>query len=278
MADVDPVVQSPVVVVEGDPKPPVAPKEEPKPQPKAVAKTTPTPKTEAKVMPDDADDDTADQYVDDEGMLQIPFKAFKTRIARARKSELKSIFGTDDRNEILKIKTDHEKLVSEREKSRREQQSELEREREDRKKAEERAKKAEETLAAREEAREIERTNGELETVAQQHFSAEYTDYALTKFKAHLRELDEKELDEKYPDGKEGKKAIDEWFADLAKKHSKLAKPAPKAEPEKKVEKKKLTNGNDGNDRPDGTKATGGEKAIKDMTKEEIRRIHHVSW
>ena len=68
-----------------------------------------------KVLPDDAPEDALEKYMDKDGNITMPFRAFKTRLMRATKADLKKMFGTDDRDAILKQKDEYEQLLTERE-------------------------------------------------------------------------------------------------------------------------------------------------------------------
>jgi hypothetical protein len=66
-----------------------------------------------------ADDDEAEVKPDEKGVVTLPFKAFERRIARAGKAHLKAVFGTDDREAILKMKSDYEGLLAKQDEDRR---------------------------------------------------------------------------------------------------------------------------------------------------------------
>jgi hypothetical protein len=224
-----------------------------------------------KVLPDDADEDQVEKYVDKDGKLHIPWKSFKTRIARAKKAELQAVFGTADRAAILAQKEEYEKLVNDREKQRKAQLDELTREKEEKAAAVAKAEKLEKALATRDEKALIDEATQVLAKSAGKAFADDYVDFAMSKYRKHLRTLTDDEIEALTEDDS------DEWFTAEAKKHKAMARPVDKDDKaEDKKKKVGVTNGTGGgNDRP--SKAAG-EKTIKEMTKDEIHAKYGVRW
>jgi hypothetical protein len=240
----------------------------------AAASVTPEPELSGKVLPEDAEDEAVEKYVDKDGNVRLPFKAFQTRIRRASKKELKAIFGTDNRDEILKVKTGYEALLTEKEKERVAQLGELEKEREEKKKAVERAEALERAAAEREERELVVGTEGELTVAASKHFTEDYVDFALEKFKKHLATMDDDDIDSLTD------KEIDAFFGDLAKKRPAMAKTAAAADPDKKVP---INNGANVEDKPAPAGGAATAKTARPgqpntMSKEEIKRGLGYSW
>jgi hypothetical protein len=271
------------IVVEGEPKDKsvAPPKETTKVEP-AKAKTTPAKEEAEKIVPDDADDESLADFADKDGYIRIPFRQFRTRIARASKADLKKLFGTDDRAALLKQKEEYERLVNDNEKRRKEQLSELEREREDRKKAEEKAAELQRKIDEQETNAAFDQAQQTVEKSASVYFADDYVDYAISKLKSHIRKLTEDEADAEFPEGKKGDEALAAWFEKLATKHKAMARPKPKDDdkskkPETKTVKKGITNSPTDDERPDHKK-DAGEKSIKEMTRAEIKAKYNVSY
>lgn len=246
--EVSPVIQTPVVPI----------------QPVETAPTAPgkTP----------GDEDDLAQFVDKDGNVSLPWKSLQSRINRASKAALKSVFGTDDREAIKQSKAEYEKLLAEREKAHREQMTALEREKSDREKAERRAVKAEKALEAQESAQVIAEANREVTKIAEKFFVDDYSDYATTRFRMHLKSLDDDEVE------KLTQKDVETWFGEFASKHPAMSK---KAKP-KEVEKPAITNGVDAKNRS-SAKSVSEDKTARpgqpnSMSKEEIRKKYGVRW
>ena len=226
-----------------------------------------------KVLPDDADEEHLEKYADKDGFIRIPFKAFKSRIGRAKKAELQAVFGTADRAAIVAQKEEYEKLVNDREKQRKAQLDELTREKEEKAAAIARAEKLEKALKAQEEKQLIDEATHAVSKLAAKSFADDYVDFAMSRYRKHLRSLTDEETEALTEEDSE------QWFADEVKRHKAMARPADKEEKAEKVDPKKkvpITNGTGGgNDRP--AKAASG-KTIKEMTKEEIKAHYGVSW
>jgi hypothetical protein len=244
--------------------------------PKATAPVEPAPEAElsGKTLPDDVDGEDLAKYVDKDGKVHLPFKAFQTRITRASKSTLKAVFGTDDRDEIKKMRDEYEAMLTARETERRERLDELAREREDKEHEKLRADELARTLDERDEREAIGQIQTQLESFASKHVSAEYSDFALDAFKKHINKLDDEAIDAL------SEKEIGEFFQDLAKKKPAMARVVETPPEPKKVG---ITNGpGGGNNRPAKTPQTDGKTARpgqqNSMSTREIRSKYGVSW
>jgi len=110
----------------------VAPPSSPeKPETKPVDKPSPKPSLSrddvARLLPDDMKDVT--QRMDEKGLISLPYDAFIERMNRLQRSQLKKLFGTDNVQEVLKMKTEYESMKKEREEAEKARMSEIERER-----------------------------------------------------------------------------------------------------------------------------------------------------
>jgi len=197
------------------------------------------------VLPDDADDDELEKFADDDGYIKFPIKAFKTRINRATKKELKKIFGTDDRDAILKQKDDYEKLVNEREQERRAKLQESERLKEDLKKATDEKEALKREYEAKEEARLAAEGAADVKKIASAHVEEKYAKYAYRDFKKHVRKLSDEEVDKLAGDDK-----VAAWFQQWAKENPEMAKKATTDTDDKGKKKVGINTGGKDENRP----------------------------
>lgn len=229
-----------------------------------TGKTTPEVELSGKPLPDDVDDPSVlEKHMDKDGNIKMPFAAFKSRIARAKKSELKSVFGTDDRKKILSQKEEYEKLLSEREKKHREELTELERVKEDHRKAVERADALEKQIERDREDRDVQSVETKLTGVAGKLVQEEYVEYALERFRKHMLSSSAEDVAE-YEASEE---KVAEWFDKWSERH-----PAMKhGVKEEKPRKVGLTNGAE-SDLKDSKKAGSVDpKDARTMSKAELR-------
>lgn len=173
---------------------------------------------------DDDDDPDSELKADDKGNIKLPYKAFKTRITRASKAALKSVFGTDDREQIIKMKEDYEKMLSDRETDRRTKMAAEERAKEDLEKAHKKISDLEARELARQEAADAEREEKRITNIASKYVDAGALDLAHYKFAKHLKKFSKDELNE-FDDER-----IENWYQKWAAKNPKLAASAPKEE------------------------------------------------
>src|ERR1700722_967016 len=197
----------------------------------APAPTTPTEPKRARVGVDDAIPEDAD-------LIELPRRALDSRLARHTKAQLKDRFGTSDLDEI-KTKLDRlgelEKAEEERKRAAMSEQervtADLERERQLRVDAERRVQRMQEEKV-------INKTNSRLGQLAVKHVRSKYSDYALGKLAAHLRnEYTDAELI-RLKDS-----TLDEWFANLGKENPELARKPTEAAAPVPPKKVPLTNG-----------------------------------
>lgn len=106
-------------------KPPAT---EPKPEPKSETKPRQVSQNDiAALLPDEMKDVAG--KANDKGIISLPYDAFIERMNRMQRSQLKKLFGTDNIQEILKLKTEHEAMKKEREEAEKARMTEIERER-----------------------------------------------------------------------------------------------------------------------------------------------------
>ncbi len=228
--------------------PPVAPvvaKEETPVVPPVVEAPKAKPTTdEAKLETaiDALEDDESPLKPDEKGALTMPFKAFERRIERAGKAHLKAIFGTDNREEILKMKKDYEKVLAEREEERRSKLAAEEVLKEDLAKERKRANELESKWNAQQEEQAAAVEEERIGVIASKYLDADSFDLAHYKFAKHLKKLTAEKLDA-YTDTD-----VENWYKNFAEKHPKHARPADAPPPA--VKKVGLNVGASGDKKP----------------------------
>lgn len=222
-----------------------APPEPTKGEPPAGAKPDDKVTPPAKAEPPKGDDDDQDPTPDEKGIIALPQKSFLKRVAQMSAKELKRIFGTSDvdkiaaeRKEYLDLKKGKEEADKKAEEERRAKLKEEERLKEDLKKKEEENEQLRQQTEAEKEERMADRQDTYLTGVAEKLFEADSVDYALSKFKKHLRDLSTSKV-EKMTEGD-----VKEWFEDFAKKNPKHAKETEEAKAAReKAEKEEADKG-----------------------------------
>jgi hypothetical protein len=171
------------------------------------------------------EDEESEVSADEKGMVKLPFKSFERRVQRAAKAALRSVFGTDDREAILKMKGDYESMLAKQDEDRRSKMDEVARIKEDKDRAENRVKELETLELQRQEAVEAEATEQLVNKISNEHIDPEFQELAHFKFAKMLKRKSEEELAE-YTDEK-----IADWFQKFSVKNPTYARkvPAPKA-------------------------------------------------
>ncbi len=257
------VVETPVVETV------VAKKDEPV---ETVVEAKPTPdaaKLETAI--DSLEDDEAEVKPDEKGAVKMPFKQFERRIQRAAKASLKAIFGTDNRDDILKMKKDYEKVLTDREEERRAKLAAEDLLKEDLAKEKKRANELETKWNDHEEAQAAEVEEKRIGVIASKYIDEDSFDLAHYKFAKHLKKKTEAQLDA-YTD-----EDVEKWYKSFAEKHPKFAKEA-KAEPKKAG----LNVGAAAGDKKPSPKTVDANaKSVKEMTPQEwskYKRAHGISY
>ena len=164
-------------------------------------------------------EDTYD--VDDKGRIMISAQAFKRRLNRYTKNELKAAFGTDDVDDLKSRLDEHGKLKAKSEESRRSQLAKEEQLAEDLRRAKEEAEEARAEAMSLKDARDIHETDSHVRDIASGYVrNAKCAKLAATEFKEYVRELDPKEVD------RISDKDIKAWFKDWADENPDFAKTA----------------------------------------------------
>lgn len=182
----------------------------------------------------------------------------KRAAAAAERAQLKTIFGTDDPEEIKRIKDEHAKLKEENEKAKRARMS-----REQQLEADLKAERAEKAqLAARlkdaQEARLYDKQDAIVTRLASQHVADKFTKFAAREFGEHLLTLPKRAV-ERMTDAD-----IAKWFAKFAKDNPELAKAANGGAPRQQVRKPVTTGKPEGNaGKPSPAGASAGQKTIR---------------
>jgi hypothetical protein len=196
-----------------------------------------------------------DEYdVDEGGYVKIPATAFKKRLNRYTKAQLKEAFGTDNVEDIKLRLDEHGKLKAKADEDHKKTlatEERLQLERDNEKKLRIAAESKAEALAEEREYREADHSVNE---TASRHVDAKFTDFAAYKFGCYVRELDDDEADAIKP------KDVASWFKQFAADHPEYAigaKPAAAADDKPKV-KKPMEHGAGGGVAPPPAPASGG--------------------
>jgi hypothetical protein len=207
----------------------------PKTEVKVEAKTEPTKeeKPGRKVHQLGAEDDIPD----DADLLQLSRPAFKQRLSRHTKGELKARFGSDDFDDIKKRLDRAAELETAEEARNREAMSDRERLEADLAKANARADDNERRYLKSVEDRVVDKEEQRIIKLAEEYIDPDYVDVLLPKLAKHLKS--------NYTDAELKKvknKDISKWFQDQIAAKPKLAKDFERPI-EKKVVKQPHTNG-----------------------------------
>ncbi len=272
----------PEVVVEEnkEAKPPVIEPVVPPVVAKTEVKAPEPPATKPDLSAKVKDDPDADPVPDADGFVKMPAKAFLTRVKRASKTALMDMFGTDDKDAILKWKRDYDGMVTKQEADRVAQLSKEEKLNEELKAANEKAAKIEQDFTSFKAKQEYKTADREVAKLASKHIDDEAVEFVAMKFSKYYSKLDPKDPEEKalirsylkHPE------KIEEWCGEYAKKHPKYAREAAPEKKEKVVEAKPpITNGKPPENKPRIPITTPTGKTFKpgqpnSMTREEMKR------
>lgn len=212
-----------------------------------------------------------DEYiVDPRGMVQIPMAAFKKRLNRYNKTQLKEAFGTDDVEDLKSRLAEHGELKAQSEKQRiatlkKEEQlaEELAKERKLREEMEHRANQ----LA---EDREYREADQEIRQLAESYVKpGKFVKLAMVEFAEYVRELDDDEAEKLKP------RDVRAWFEKYAKENPDLAKPDKAGEKKPEVKKPISHGAGDQGSPPAAPAGVGGKTprpgAANSMTDAEYR-------
>jgi hypothetical protein len=246
-----------------------------KPDAKTEVKVDAKPEIKTDPKPGEAPepDDDADLRVTEKNgkkFIQLSQDKFKDRLQKHTKKELKELFGTSDRNEIMRWKKKYDEFEADAEKRKREEMTERQKIEADRDAALSAKEVAERRAARATDYVDRQKTQRKVAAVARDHVHPDKLDMALGLFRLHLSSLSRKKLDALVKD----KTAWGEWFKDLAVKNPEMSKAgAVKVdEPvETKTEKKPAGNGLSPKDKPQPDKGGSNGKSVKEMTPAELK-------
>jgi hypothetical protein len=234
-----PTIVDPLVVPGVTPPAKVEPPASPEPKskekepPAGNGKTAPAPDAATKGKKDDdktpitGDDD--EPHPDEEGIIKMPLTSFQRRLARATRSELKRLFGTDSVHDIVAMKQELDKRRNDDEEARKKSLAEIDRIKEDHAKEKTRAEKAEARAADLEEQQLAEQEDTRIRGIAVEHVKGRYYRVAANDLREHLIEEfkdDFSKVTEKY---------LSNWFKQYAKDNPELAVPPEPTDEEKKA-------------------------------------------
>lgn len=218
---------------------------------------------------------------DERGNINIPVKAFESRLRRASKRALEEAFGTTDVASIKKKLARAAELESKQEEATRAQMSELERLRADLKAKDEKLTEASTQLETIRSEREFERTDSVVMTTATKYVDPKYAGVAAIQFGQYVRdELDDKEAKAMTT------KDMAAWFEEYAKENPALAVKAPKAPKEEPAARREPLNNGAPERKPSPRPDAQGSKTAKlgqanSMTSEEwaaYKKQHGISY
>jgi hypothetical protein len=257
----------------GAPAPASAPAPEKKPVEKTEPKVTPEAKQPKKLSGED------DDIPEEEELLQLSPRALKSRLARASKQQLKEAFGTDDVDLIKKKLAAGDEYEKKKEEDRKATLSKEEKLREERDTAIKEARETRSLLEVEKTARIVEKQDGRITRIAEQHLKPKHVSKFLPDLaKALLKAADEG--DRKLIKNEEA--WIESWFKQQVEEEPEFGKDFGKAaeggEPPKKLP---FTNGSSGS-RPQpagnsGSPKTGAPGKPNSMSDKEIRDLGY-SW
>jgi hypothetical protein len=141
----------------------------------------------------------------------------------------------------------------------------------DHQKAVEEAAQLKEQIAKHREEAEVEVVERKLASAAGSHVSGEYVEYALDRFRAHLNQISEEEV-EAY--GSDTAK-VAKWFEDWSKRHGAMSKQPQKQE--QTTKKVGVTNGADVDMRDKSKTGQQDARPLGSRSKEELKKLGY-SW
>jgi hypothetical protein len=177
-----------------------------------------------------------DEIPSDAQLLKLTPGALNKRLDRFSRAQLREHFGTDDVSKIKESLAEYQELKAKQEEERRAQltkeqklEEDLQKEKAEKLKAQAQAKKAEDQIVYAEYDRVA-------SSVIEQYFDPEVAEFAMTKLRAHVKDLDDDDVPQ---DAKGAKKFFDDWAKKYVEKNPRYAKPATESEEEKPAEKEK---------------------------------------
>jgi len=214
----------------------------------------------------------------DEEMVTIPKRELNSRIERAKKGALKEVFGEDVDPETAKQKaTKAKELEAQAEEQRRQQLTKEQQLEEDLRKEREQRTALETKLRERTRKEVAQRETQRISSIATKHIDPSMAEFALPKFRAHLKTLKRAEINAMTD------KDIEKFFAELVKKNPRFARQS--TAPARNVERRPVTNGSQPNKPvPHGSgQGAASPKTARpgqpnSMTKAEIREKFGVGW
>jgi hypothetical protein len=198
----------------------------------AIASPAPIPAehipTRKLIGEDDELPEGADEFV-------VKSSAFKRRIDRAHKKQLKEEFGTDDPTEIKTKLQELESFKAKQEEQRLAQLSETDRMREELDRYKQEAERYKLEASTVKETYEVREQDREIVGNAEKFFQPKYMNFVTFELSQHLQSVSEAAL------GDDPMKYINGWMKDFAEKNPAMAQqapqPAPAAEPQVVVQK-----------------------------------------
>ncbi len=209
---------------------------------------------------------------------QLREEEFKERLDRSNRSQLRDLFGTDDKDAILAKWKKADALEAAAEEQRRATLSNEQKLQEDLAKEKARADKAQAESRQLRQAHVVSKEKARVASMASKYIDPAMIKYAGLEFAAHLRKNFTPKQINRLTD-----KDVEKYFADLAKSQPKFAKPKPAGASPQRVG---LTNGASNPGTPSPTPVNGGgsqQKTAKpgqpnSMTKAEIKKFTGHSW
>jgi hypothetical protein len=160
-----------------------------------------------------------DEIPPDADLLQLSRSAFKSRLERFSKKELRAHFGSDNIDEIKGKLAKFSEYETKAEEERRKTLSEQDRLKEDIDKATKRAEAAEQRAQQLEETHQFEQEETKMSRLAERFIDPDYIDAELSAFAKHLRKTYTKEQAEKLTE-----KDFEEYWTKRVEAKPKLAK------------------------------------------------------
>lgn len=198
------------------------------PPPAPVQQSAPVAQSVERVPTRKLIEDNDDEIPRDAELLEMSPVAFKKRLERSKRSELKSLFGTDNVEEIQKIRSEYAELKKAHEDKRLADMSEVERLKEQLARTEEARSKFEQHVQQMEQDRVIAAADQKVMGMATRHIHPRYMRQEVERLKYFIRGLSEEEM-------KDEDAVLEEWFKSFIAEVPWMAKdyapPAPEVPP-----------------------------------------------
>lgn len=199
------------------PVPPVAPTAAPVVPPTPPAPTG-TPQTRKILSADD------DSIPDDADGFEISKTAFKKRLERYSRTQLKQLFGTDNPEEIMAWKTQNEQYAAAQEEQRLAQLSEAERYKIQFEREQQSAAHWKQQFETLQESHALREQDRQMTAVAQKYVNPKCMNFLMMEFASHLQGADEKEIGEPQA-------YADSWFKSYVEANPEFGVPSQAAPP-----------------------------------------------